>query len=104
MPLATQDTRLSTATAVFMASPPLKATMPRLVVNAAALTASCLVDLGSNGRARPRRFSDLAGSTVRLFSATFRVPIAVTGNCIRETKQQQASTTPAEQTTAVGGF
>ena len=37
-------------------------------------------------------------------SATFRVPIAVTGNCIRETKQQQASSTPAEQTTPVGGF
>ena len=28
------------------------------------------------------------GSTVRLLSATFRVPIAVTGNCIREPKQQ----------------
>ena len=26
----------------------------------------------------------LQGSTVRLFSATFRVPIAVTGNCIRD--------------------
>ena len=37
-------------------------------------------------------------------SATFRVPIAVTGNCIRETKQQQASSTPAERTTPVGGF
>ena len=47
---------------------------------------------------------DLFGSTVRLFSATFRVPIAVTGNRIRETKQQQASTTPAEQTTPAGGF
>ena len=59
--------------------------------------------------------ADLFGSTVRLLSATFRVPIAVTGNCIRETKQRhgnciretkqrQASTTPAEQTTPVGGF
>ena len=38
--------------------------------------------------------TDLFGSTVRLLSATFRVPIAITGNCIRETKQQQASTTP----------
>ena len=32
------------------------------------------------------------------------LPIAVTGNCIRETKQQQAPTTPAEQATPVGGF
>ena len=31
------------------------------------------------------------------------VPIAVTGNYVRETKQQQASTTPAGQTTPVGG-
>ena len=31
-------------------------------------------------------------------------PIAVTGNCIRETKRQQASTTPAGQTTPGGGF
>ena len=33
-----------------------------------------------------------------------RVLIAVTSKCIRETKQQQASSTPAEQTTPVGGF
>ena len=45
-----------------------------------------------------------AGSTTPLLSATFRVLIAVTGKCIRETKQQQASSTPAERTTPVGGF
>ena len=48
---------------------------------------------------------DSSGSQI---SATFTVliagPIAVTGNCIRETNQQQASSTPAEQTTPVGGF
>ena len=46
---------------------------------------------------------DLRGSTVQLLSATFRVPIAVTGICIRETKQQQASTTPAVRQRRMGG-
>ena len=34
---------------------------------------------------------NIGRSKVRLLSATFRVPIAVTGNCIRETKQQQVN-------------
>ena len=46
----------------------------------------------------------LLDPAVRHRSATFRVPIDVTGNCIRETRQQQASITPAKQTTPGGGF
>ena len=47
--------------------------------------------------------SNQRGSTVQLLSATFRVPIAVTGFCIRETKQQQASRTPAVRQRRMGG-